>query len=430
MEVLVLIIFGICIQSASKFMVLAGNPPSSISSLDWQYKQVEIKLRNYEERIKKTIPTVQYQINVTIAAMGTDFPGIVVVLNSAYKTLDNLASANTYGNVTIDNITCNDIGLRINSIVNDNIRLSKISCEAAVNQSVVITQQAYVQGVAAQYNYQLNLTRRHALANCSNSLSVLSDQYFNYVVQVTNGIVIYNVLYAELLIWKNQYCTDCPTRFTVNDTKKLSTIDDDINQIEMALNEVEEVIRTTSADTITKVNSVNPSFKKDVVLYNLAVSLDSAANLVQGYLQLDTLEFVNETADCDDNNWKIAVVQYKMSLYMQMIVESAVNSSYVISNNALIQVYYSIDKNILTKSQKQTVSDVITNLDLIAEYYRQYILSCVVAFGKLFSVVQDLMLIQGTACTCTPGATSEYISIFWISVTDLLIYTNKLCIIL
>lgn len=388
-------------------MVLAGDPPASISSLDWQYKQVELKLRNYEERIKKTIPKVQYQINVTIAAMGTDFPGIVVVLNTAYKTLDNLASANTYGNVTIDNITCNNIGLKVNSIVNDNIRLAKISGEAAVNQSVVITQQAYVQGVAAQYNYQLNLTRRHALANCSNSLSVLSDQYFNYVVQITNAIVVYNVLYAELLIWKNQYCTDCTTRFTVNDTKKLSTIDDDINQIEMALNEVEEVIRTTSADAITKVNSVNPSFKKDVVLYNLAVSLDSAANLVQGYLQLDTLEFVNETADCDDNNWKIAVVQYKMSLYMQMIVESAVNSSYVISKNALIQVYYSVDKNILTKSQKQTVSDVITDLDLIAEYYRQYILSCAVAFVKLFSVVQDLMLIKGTSCTCTPGASSE-----------------------
>lgn len=236
---------------------------------------------------------------------------------------------------------------------------------------------------------------------------VLSDTYLNYVVQLTNTIVVYNVLYAELLIWKNQYCTTCTTRFTVNDTKKLSTIDDDINQIEMALNEIEEYIRTTSIDTITKINSVNPAFKKDRVLYDLAVTLDSVGNLVQGYIQLDTLEFVNETADCDDNNWKIAVIQYKMSLYMQQVVESAINSSLVITHNSLIKAYYCVDKNVMTKAQNQTVAGVILNLDLIAEYYRQYILSCTVAYSKLVLVLVDLMMIRGNSCTCTPGATSS-----------------------
>lgn len=406
MKIFVLIVFGFCTLSNNLF-ASAQNPPSSISSLDWQYKQIEDDIRNYENRIKAAIPNVQAVISSTIAAMGSDFPSIVAVLNTSYNTLSNLATVNSYADSTIANISCDELSVKINSIGNDNIRLATISSNAAINQTVVITQQAYIQGSAAVNYYNLNNTRRLALTNCSNSLSVLADQYLQYIVQLTTAIVDYNILYAELLIWKNQYCTNCPTRFTANDTKQLALIDDDINQIEMALNEIEEYIRTDAIDMISKVNYVNLAFKKTSVLYNLAVSLDSAANLVQGFTQLDTLEFVNETASCDDNNWKIAVIQYKMTLYMKMIVESAINSSLVLADNALIQVYYSISKNILTSDQSKTVSGIITDLDLLGEYYRQYILSCAVAFVKLFSVLTNLMMIGGTACTCTPGAASK-----------------------
>lgn len=408
MKFLVVIVFCFCNQSA-KLFVSGQNPPSSISSLDWQYKQIEAKIRNYENRIKGSIPKIQAQINSTIAGMGNDFPAIVAVLNTSYYTLANLATVNSYGSSTIQDITCENMNMKISSIGNDINRLAKISCDAAVNETVVITQQAYIQGVTAQYGYKLNNSRQLALANCTNELSVLADQYLGYVLQLTNAIVVYNVLYAEIVIWKNQYCTNCPTRFTANDTKNLAIIDDDINQIEMALNEIEEYIRSDSEDIISKVNSVNPSFKKDVSMYNLAVSLDSVANLVQGFTQLDTLEFVNETASCDDNNWKIAVVQYKMSLYMEMIVESTINSSLVIVDKAVIQAYYYTDKNVMTSSQNGIVSNIITDLDLLVEYYRQYILSCAVAYTKLYLVLIDLMMIQGSACTCTPGSVTSKI---------------------
>jgi hypothetical protein len=378
-------------------------PVSSVSSLDWEYKQIELKMRDYQERLRSYIKFVQNQLNNTITTIGTSasFVTIITTLKTAISTLENLATLSSY-NYELINVTCDNIAVKTNSIVNDNLRISSISVNVAVNGSKVVVENSKIGTQLAIYNSLLSNERRIALQNCSNSLAKLSDMYTQYTVLLANSIVKYNLLYVQLILTKNQYCTGCITNFKPNDTKALAVIDNDVIQIQNTLNEIEGWIFNASKEIIMHVNSVNPVFKNSTSLYRMAVNLDNIANLVQGFLQLNTLEYVNETANCDDNNWKIALQQYKIYLYGQMMIEANLNSSFLCVNQIVTEGVYLIDKNIMTKSQQETCNKIFDLGDMVVEYFRQYVNSLMTAaYIKLPFVVMDLKNIQGTACDCS-----------------------------
>jgi hypothetical protein len=53
----------------------------------------------------------------------------------------------------------------------------------------------------------------------------------------------------------------------------------------------------------------------------MSVNLENIVNLVKDLCRKTTHEFMNETANCDDNNWKISLVNYKIYSYGHKLVE-------------------------------------------------------------------------------------------------------------
>lgn len=399
--------FFLLFFGSNLWIVVVGDLPPSVSSVDWQYKQIDATLSNYQQRLIAAIIQVQSQINSTIGIFGTSktFSDIVSTLTTTSATLGNLATVSSYSN-NATSVTCDNIGVKTSSISVDLQRLSKIMGDVATNSSQVIVASANIQGMSAIHYYQINNTVRLALQNCSNSLNQLSSTYTGYAMELANAISQYNQLYVQLITTQKTYCTDCITNFSPSTSQSLAKIDENIDQIEMALAEIEADIRNVSSDIVARVNLINPLIKKSYSLYDLAVNLDSASNLVSGFTQLDTLDILNETANCDDNNWKIAVITYKKSLYYENTIESIINSSNALVSDYIIKAYYSIDQNIMKSDQQTNVTAIIFDLDTLADLYRQYILSLTVATQQLNGVLTDLKNIQGTSCICN-GATGE-----------------------
>jgi hypothetical protein len=134
----------------------------------------------------------------------------------------------------------------------------------------------------------------------------------------------------------------------------------------------------------------------------MSVNLENIVNLVKDLCRKTTHEFMNETANCDDNNWKISLVNYKIYSYGHKLVEEAVNSSRLMFHKTVTESFYSIDKNIITKAQQNTCNSIFDLCSLIVEYYRQYVMTNVVAvYIKLSALVTDLKNIQGLSCDCS-----------------------------
>lgn len=397
-----LLLFG-----SNLWLIVAGDLPASVSSIDWQYKQVDGKLRNYQHRLVAAILHVQSEINSTIGIFGTSttFSTVVSTLTATSATLGQLATVSSYSD-NVPSITCENIGVKIASISTDDQTFSKILSDASTNQSQVLVASANIQAMGAVYYYQINNTVRLALQNCSNSLNQLSSTYTQYELELANAITQYNQLYVQLITTQSSYCTNCVTNFSPAAIDSLAKMDDDVDQIQLALSDIEAEIRNVSSTIVSIVNSVNPLMKKSYSLYDLSVNLDSCANLVSGFTELDTFDILNETSNCNDNNWKIAVVAYKQSLYSENMIESIINSTNVIISDSIIQAYYSIDQKLMTSQQKSNVSAIIVDLDTLTDLYRQYIMSLNVAIQKLNTVSTNLKQIQGTSCVCN-GATGE-----------------------
>lgn len=402
----------ILIFCSFKVTINGQSSPTSVSSVDWEYKQIESKMRDYQERVRSYIIFVQNQLNNTITVIGStaNLATVATTLKTSVSTLGNLATLSSY-DYELDNITCDNIAVKTNSIAKDNLRISTISSNVAINGSKVTVEQVNIASQLALYHSNLSNDKRIALQNCTNSLAKLADMFTQYTILLANSIVRYNLLYVQLLTTKSQYCTGCVTNFKASDTKNIGIIDNDINQIQSTLNEIENWIVNASKMIVSKVNSVNPTFKNSTSLYRMAVNLDNIANLVQGFIQLSTLEFINETSNCDDNNWKIALVQYKIYFYGQESNEAILNSTYLLINQAVTEAYYSIDKNIMTKKQQETCREIFDICRTIIEYYRQYIMVLQVAiYTKLPPVVNDLKNIQLSACDCSGSTTVSTVS--------------------
>lgn len=385
-----------------------GDMPASVSSIDWQYKKIETKIRDYEKRLVGAIIKVQTQINTTTAMFEPDktYADVVATLKTSSATVGKLATVSSYTeNVT--SITCENIGTKIASISVDISRIVKLIGEVGTNNSQVIVASANIQGAYAicYYRTNINNTLRMSLKNCSNSLDQLSSTYTEYSMVLTNAITQYNELYVQLLTAQSSYCTNCVIEFSSKTSDSLAKIDDNVDQVQIALSDIETDIRNVSSDIVSKVNLVNPEIKKTYSLYNIAVYLDSTAYLVSGFTQLDSMDILNETANCNDNNWKIAVINYKKSLYNEMVIATLINSTQVIVDKAMIDAYFVTDKNVMTRDQKTNVTAIIADLELLSDLYRQYYSALNVAIMKFDTVLRELKSIQGSTCTCN-GATT------------------------
>jgi len=405
-QILFLLFFG-----SSFWITVFGDMPASVSSIDWQYKNIETKIRTYEKRLIGAIIMVQKHINSTMTMFEPDksYADVVSTLKTSSETVGKLATVSCYSeNVT--SITCENSGSKIASISVDISRFVKIIGEVGTNNSKVIVESANIQGAYAicYYRTNINNTLRMALKNCSNSLDQLSSTYTEYSMVLTNSITQYNDLYVQLLNAQSSYCTNCVTNFSPSTSESLAKIDENVDQIQLALSDIETDIRNISSDIVSKVNLVNPAIKKTYSLYNIAVYLDSTAYLVSGFTQLDSMDILNETANCNDNNWKMAVIKYKKSLYYEMFIGTLINSTQVIVNKAVIEAYFVTDKNVMNRDQKTNVTAIITDLEILTDLYRQYNSALNVAILKFDAVIRELKTIQGSSCTCT-GTTCKLI---------------------
>lgn len=403
-------IVTLLLYGSSLWIAAFGDMPASVSSIDWQYKKIETKIRDYEKRLVGAIIKVQTQINLTQAMFEPDktFADVVATLKTSSATVGNLATVSSYtDNVT--SITCENIGTKVASISVDISRFVKLIGEAGTNNSQVIVASANIQGAYAicYYRTNINNTLRMSLKNCSNALDQLSSTYTEYSMVLTNAITQYNELYVQLLNAQSSYCTNCVIEFSSKTSDSLAKIDDNVDQIQIALSDIETDIRNVSSDIVSKVNLVNPAIKKTYSLYNIAVYLDSTAYLVSGFTQLDSMDILNETANCNDNNWKIAVINYKKSLYNEMVIATLINSTQVIVDKAVIDAYFVTDKNVMTRDQKTNVTAIIVDLELLSDLYRQYYSALNVAIMKFDTVLRELKTIQGSTCVCNGASTSK-----------------------
>lgn len=377
--------------------------PVSVSSVDWEYKQIEWELREYQERVRSYIIFVQNNLNKTFANIGsnTTFVTVLTTLETSVSILGKLATLSSY-NYDLENITCDNIAIKIDSIAKDTVRISTTSSNVAINGSRVTVEQINIASQLVLHYSNFSNDTKIALQNCINSFAKLAEMFTQYTILLANSTLKYNLLYVQLLTVKNQYCKRCVTNFKANDTKNMGIIDNDINQIQLSLSEIENWIVNASKMIVSKVNSVNPTFKNSTTLYRMAVNLDSIANLVQGFLQLSSLEFINETTNCDDNNWKVELIQYKIYSYGQKSIEATVNSTYLIIKQAVAEAHYSHDMNIMTKNQQEICLQIFVTCNMIINYLRQYITVLKAAINtQLPFMVNDLKNIQASACDCS-----------------------------
>lgn len=386
---------------------VSGALPPSTSSIDWQYKQIEVKIRDYEKRLVSALLRVQAQLNSSLAIFQPDkkFADITTALTTASTTVGKLATVSCYTD-NITSVTCENMGQKMASLTVDITRFSKIITDLATNNSQTVVQSVNIQGAAAIGYYQCNTTLRLVLKNCSLSLDQMSPVYNDYIAYLTNAIGQYNKLYALMLTTQSTYCTNCVTSFSSSTSASLAKIDDSIDQIQLALSDIETNIRTYSSSVVKRVNMISPAMGKTYSLYNLAVYLDSVASIVSQFTQLDSMDLLNETANCNDNNWKIAVLNYKASIYFQMSIETLTNSTNVLVTRTMIVAFMPLDKNVLTDAQYTNITAILTDLESLSENYRQYYASLLVAMQKMTSLESDLKTIQGSACTCN-GSTGK-----------------------
>jgi hypothetical protein len=383
----------LCSQSVSQ--------SSTISSTEWEYRQIDNSLIERENRIKASISEIQPKIDSNLAELSSNTK-LSLLVNALDKLKVRLNDYSTVSSYPAENVTltCDEIVAKIMNFVYNSQKLLRIKFANNVNSTLLYVDVGSLNVAYVANYFNLNNEQRQNIQSLVTSLMILVNEFNQHSVTLVMAIYKHTRLYIELLFCKKSFC-NCPVQLSSSSSSVFATVDSNLKQIQANVDVRETSIRTKSSDVITKVASINPDLKKTASNVFITTTLDSITTLVKGYQLLTTNEIINTTSDCDDAGRKIAFLQYKFELYFQMNVEAARNTTFVVYYLNCLNAYYAANYYQLTDVQRANVKEVITLMNSLVQEFTQLILTFSVSMVKLWLELFNAKIASYGSCHCT-----------------------------
>lgn len=388
------------------FVIGSLKAQTSMSSTDWEFQQIEKSMREKENRVRASVEENLAKVNTLIAELKpiATLSYTVQVLEGVRDLLIKISTITNFGNETTV-LACENIPLRISQIRFDIDKCIRIKIQVDTNAVLIYVEAAKVNGAYAYNYFALTDAQRRSLMSIFTSLIVLFDEHNSYSVVQALAIYKYTRLYIELLFCKKTFC-NCPTQLNAASSSKLATVDANLIEIQTSVDVREANIRKQSTVVLSKVDAVNPGLKKNALYIFVTQTLDSIATLVKGYLILTTTDMINATTNCDEAAMKYAFIEYKLELYLQMSVEAAKNTTYVLTYLKNLYAFSAAVNLYLSETEKKGIKDVTDSMTQLVEEFRQYILTLAVAEVKLIIQLFDAKMARYGSCNCTENSGS------------------------
>lgn len=379
---------------------------TSMSSTDWEFKQIANSVQEKENRVRAVTNEVLAKVIAALAEVSSNAALSLTIkaLESTRDFLMKLSTVASYGNETTI-LACDNLPLRISNIRFDIEKCVRIKIQIDVNATLLFIEAAKVKN-AYVYNFvPLTDAQKKTVWSVFTSLLVLFDELNSYSVAEAMAIYKYARLNIQLLFLKTTFC-NCPTLLNADSSSKLAIVDSNIKEIQATVDSREANIRKISTDVLAKVAAINPNLKKNVMYIYITTTLDSIVTFVKGYQVLKTTDIINSTTNCDDAAMKVAFLEYKLEMYLQASVEAAKNTTYTLNYLATLIGYTNTATYMLTEAEKTGLKDVTTFLTSLVDEYRQYILALAVAEVKLVVQLFDARTARTGSCSCTGTSNS------------------------
>ena len=387
----------------------------SISSVDWEFQQVYGSLVDRENRIQSALGDLQKKLSSTVNNFVTSNTSsdLVTAMKIMRNLTMNLITINNYGPYE-PTTTCNDIASNIGTIIFDINMCARINMNNAVNATLLMVQYNILYSTYLINYYSLSDVQRQNVQSLLTAWSIANDEYNQYTLTLVMAIYKYNVIYIELVILKNNFCS-CPSQLSPNSATSLENVDRKLSQIQGSVDQSESSIRNISTDAFNKANVASSDIKSNSNLTQIINTLDTIVTLVKGYQKITTTDVINATANCDDAATKTAFIKYKWQEYYQAQIEASKNFTFVLVQYNTLNAFFVSSSIAFSSSQKQTVQLTITALSNLTEIFRQYIISLITAQVQLLQLQIVADQAKSDSCKCTERGNSYNKSYFVIN---------------
>lgn len=374
---------------------------NSISSTQYSLQKIVNELVNHENRIKSAIAAEGVKVDAAIGAIGsnTALSGLSTALKNVKGFIGIIGTVNDYGqpNITLD---CGNV-----AVISASIRFYIKNCydinyKAVTNATFLMVQYGNLNSAFTQSSDLLSDSQKQKVQAVLTALFLNNDEYTQYEVALMTAIYQYTAMTSDLLYCKKTVCS-CPVNLSTSAGQSLAVVDDTITSVQKCVSNWETQIRTVSKATVALIASFNPGMKKNSDLLQITSTLDTISTFLSGYLTLNTYDAVNATLNCDDAAVKIALIQFKLLQYFRTNIEAATNASFVLAQLGLLNTYYFSKSTVLNDSQKNNIQSVITSINALLEDFRQYSLSMITGWVRLYQLLFQAQTASDGSCVCT-----------------------------
>lgn len=376
---------------------------ATISSTQFSLQSIVNLLVTHENRLKSIIAAEGVKLDAAISDIGTnsDLSGLSTALKNVKGFLGTVNTVNDYGqrNITLN---CGNV-----AVISASIRFYIQNCydinyKAVTNATLLMVQYGNLNSAFQLSSNLLSNNQKQKIQAVLTSIILNNDEYAQYEVSLLTSIYQYTTITSDLLHCKNTVCS-CPVKLSASANQSLAVVDNTITLVQKCVANWEAQIRNISRVTTALIASFNPGLKKNSDFIQITTTLDTISTFLSGYLTLNTYDAVNATTNCDDAALKIALIQFKLLQYFRTNIEAATNSSFVIVQLGLLNTYFFTKSDTLSDSQKKNVQSVITSINALLEDFRQYSLSMITGWVRLYQLSFQAQTASDESCICKPS---------------------------
>lgn len=374
---------------------------TSISSTQYSLQQIVNELVNHENRVKSAITAASVKVDAAINDIGgkATLSDLTTALKSVKVFLGIINTVDDYGQPNIS-LSCGNV-----AVISASIQFYIQNCydtdyKAVFNATSLMVQYGNLNNAFLQSNNLLSDSQKQKVQAVLTAMFVNNDEYNQYEVALATAVYQYTTITTALIYVKNTICS-CPVTLSATASQSMATVDTTITSVQQSVSSWELQIRNVSSATVTLIASFNPGLKSKSDFLQITTTLDTISTFLRGYLKLNTYVATNATKNCDDATLKIALIQFKLVQYFKTNIEAATNASFVLGQLGLLNSYFYAKSTVLSDSQKTNIQAVVTSLNVLLEDFRQYSLSMITGWVRLYQVLFQAQTASDGSCTCT-----------------------------
>lgn len=374
---------------------------TSISSTQYSLQKIVNELVNHENRVKSAISTALVKLDAAINDIGgkATLSDLTTALKGVKGFLGLVNTVNDYGQPNIS------LGCRNVAVISASIQFYIQNCydtnnKAVFNATSLMVQYGNLNNAFLQSNNLLSDSQKQKVQAVLTAMFVINDEYNQYQVALATAVYQYTTITTALSYLKNTLCS-CPEKLSTADSQSMATVDTTITSVQQSVNSWESQIRNVSSATVALIASFNPGLKANSDFLQITTTLDTISTFLSGYLKLNTYDATNETENCDDATLKIALIQFKLAQYFKTNIEVATNASFVLGQLGLLNGYVYAQYAALSDSQKKNIQSVATSINVLLEDFRQYSISMITGWVRLYQVLFQAQTASDGSCVCT-----------------------------